>query len=367
MSYLYRSIIFNLVFISCFILIYIEFNSTLFISMFYLFGLAVIACGWMIPHLRKSSSFIHINLKPSFVWIAFFLYSLVILKLRGYEWNNLLGFFDDRGEFVSSQEGKGIFFILFFEVFFGYWLACFFKKSISTSIFLLIIVIFTLLAFSRSYFFYLLIAILVTSKITFKNILVISLIIGLSTIMLLIRFGTVSLFDLAKNPLFVELFTKYPFVGIARLSIAEDMNMSFYNYFSSLIMPYDIISYGFVENLLNLDKGVLSYSRQVGGELGLFKDIPMLSKGTLGSFNAFGTVLFPFKFYGIFSFVMVLIVSFFNSLLFKLSDIKRNESMMILAFILCSGTLISIFSTLILMGILIGYLFPLTKKNEEII
>jgi hypothetical protein len=363
-SLLKKAIIFNFLFVISFTVIYFDAVNSIKVSLFYIFGLFTIILGWSLPTIKSSSKILKFEVKSTYVWILFIVYALIVSRLRGFSVSNLTEVFSDRNDFISSQEGNGIIFILFFEVFFGYWLACFFNKRISIPVFLLIILIFTILSFSRSYFFYTIIAIFVKSKFSLKSFLYLIILAVLSTSLLLLRFNTFDLGELINNEIFQELFTKYPFVGIARLELDESIDFTFYNYLSSFIMPYDIITLGVIENIFALEKGLLSYSRSVGNELGEFVSIKMLSRGTLDSFNAFGTILYPFKFMGMFSFLVLFINSFLNSLIFQLTYIKKNESYTILSFILCVGSLISLFNTLIIFGILLNFIFPIRYKHE---
>lgn len=362
MTPLIKASLFNVVFVIFFIGIYGSVAGAAYLSFYYLLGISVLSIGWLLPHWHQKKSLVNFPIKASWVWTSFFIYLLFILKLRGITLGNITSMFDDRGEFVASQEGMGIFFIVFFEIFFGYWLATFFKKNISGRLFLFLILVYTLLSYSRSYFFYFLTAYFVTNKLTFKNVMIFFTVITFSVALLLIRFNTIDIASLANNSIFVELFTKYPFVGIARLGIKEDVQLSFYNYFSALIMPYDVLTYGLFENILGLGKGNLAFSRNVGEELSQFKEIYFFSNGAMSSFNAFGTILFPFKTVGKYSLALTFFCSLFNSMLFKIANIDRKDAVTILSFLLSAGILISFFNTLILFGLMLGYLFPYAKK-----
>ena len=367
MNVVFKAILINVFFLLCFTLIYKKYDIAPLV-IYYMLGIVCVCTSWILPFRIKMKTFPAIKkmqIKPYIAILIFFVFSIFIAKVRGINIFDLLSVFTDRESFVDTQEGMGIVFIAYFEIFFGFWLANFFLEKISIFHLFLIVLIFTLLSFSRAYFFYLLVAYVVRMQFNLKNTTIVVLFFLFSCSLLLLRFNTTDINVLLDNPVVVELFTKYPFVGIARLGIEENLPISYYNYFTGLIMPYDFLSFGTVENILHMEKGYFSYSRHVGEALGEFKELPILSSGELSSFNAFGTLFFPFKFFSNLSLIYLFLISFINAIVFRLARVKMEQAYRVLAFLLVAGILISLFSTLLLIGILLGYCFSLKIQNDS--
>ncbi|MNJ97030.1 hypothetical protein D3C87_147670 [compost metagenome] len=365
MNSVLRAVSLNILFLVCFVLLFRQYNIAGLVT-FYVFGIVIVFFSWSLPYrikLNRLPSITNRRVKPIFVGFIFILFSIVIAHLRGINIFDLLAVFSDREAFVATQDGMGFIFIVYFEIFFGFWLANFFLGKLSIFQLFLIVLLFTVLSFSRAYFFYLLVAYIVNMNFNLRNIIGITVFFILSCSILLLRFNTIDIGILLNNPVVIELFTKYPFVGIARLGVDEPVTISYYNYFTAGIMPFDFLSFGTLENLFHLDKGSISYSRFVGNSLVDFKELPILSSGELSSFNAFGTLFYPFKFFSYFSFIYLFIVSLLNSLVFKLIGVDKNQAYKVLSFLLIAGILISLFNTLVIIGILLGYYFSLKTSD----
>lgn len=165
---------------------------------------------------------------------------------------------------------------------------------------------------------------------------------------LYLRAGDV-IFDLDVFSLF---FLTYPFVGLGRLlesSVSADVN--FYHVISILIKPIDAVF--FVIDYLSGLKGSLSAARFVGAELTQFVYLPLLGD----SYNAFGTLLYPFIvifgwYFGSMFFFLFIITTYYA---YRIHFRQHAVALRILSLLLLTGLLFSWSSPFIW---IIPFVFP---------
>lgn len=163
--------------------------------------------------------------------------------------------------------------------------------------------------FTRAPIILMFFAIMFSPNLGFKNKLILGAVLLIFTTgILYLRVGE-GIFDAEVFKLF---FFTYPFVGIARLietTASSDVNS--FHIISVFLKPVDVFFFA-IDYLAGL-QGSLSSTRLVGAELTQFKYLPLLGN----SYNAFGTVAFPFIlvfgwFFGLSFFVIFIVFTYFS-------------------------------------------------------
>lgn len=207
--------------------------------------------------------------------------------------------------------------------------------------------------FNRSPLILMFCALLFSPNVSFQKKIIYGIAFFLASLFILyLRIGN-DLFDFGKFSFFI---LTYPVVGIGRLLISDvSDSVNFFHVISLLLKPLDSVFF-IVDYSFNL-AGEISAARFTGLELSTFRYIPFLDN----SFNAFGTVVFPFIyifgwFFGTMLFFMFLVANYF---LYRISLNSATSAKRLIFMFLLSGILFSWASPFIWV---LPFFFPSHKK-----
>ena len=224
-------------------------------------------------------------------------------------------------------------------------------------IFFLIFISSSLAYFNRSPLILMFCALLFSPNISFRNKVIYGWLFFLGSIFILYLRIDNDIFDFENLSLF---YLSYPAIGFGRLFVTDaSVDVNLFHVASLLIKPLDTVFF-VIDYFFNL-AGEISASRFVGYELNTFRFIPFLDE----SFNAFGTIAFPF---------IYILGWFFGPILFSLFvvgnyylyRIKLNSSataMRLTLMFLFSGILFSWASPF---PWILPFFFPRKRKDEKL-
>jgi hypothetical protein len=223
-------------------------------------------------------------------------------------------------------------------------------------VFFLIFIASSLAFFNRSPLILMLCALFFSPNISSRNKLLYGCLFFLGSLFILYLRIDNDIFDIEKLSLF---FLNYPAIGIGRLFVttaSEDVNL--FHVVSLLVKPFDAIFFT-IDYIFNL-AGEISAARFAGYELSTFRFIPFLDE----SFNAFGTIVFPFIyilgwFFGPIIFCLFLVG---NYCMYWIALNSSSSAMRLTLMLLFSGILFSWTSPFIWV---LPFFFPRKRKTKN--
>jgi hypothetical protein len=223
-------------------------------------------------------------------------------------------------------------------------------------IFFLIFIATSLAYFNRSPLILMLCALFFSPNISFRNKIMYGCLFFLGSLFILYLRIDIDIFDFEKLSLF---FLNYPAIGFGRLFVTTasgDVNL--FHVASLLLKPLDAIFFT-IDYIFNL-AGEISAARFAGYELSTFRFIPFLDE----SFNAFGTIAFPFIyilgwFFGPILFCLFLVGNYY---MYRIALNSSAAAMRLTLMLLFSGILFSWTSPFIW---ILPFFFPRQRKTKN--